>query len=138
MATTECLVERAGSGWIITIPLPPVPASRPRVSKWGTYYLKTYATWKAEAERLLSEYKVPGLLEKAVHVEVHSFAKRPKKLTRPYPRADVDNYAKAVLDAITKSECLWKDDDQVIQLTTTKRYAEPGEEPCTRVYIEEK
>jgi Holliday junction resolvase RusA-like endonuclease len=123
--------------WIVRIPLAPVPASRPRVSKWGTYYLKTYATWKKEAERLLGNCAGQGMTERPVRVLLQAIAKRPKRLTRSHPRPDVDNYAKAALDALTVCQCVWKDDDQVIELTVHKRYAAENEEPCTIICIEE-
>lgn len=43
-------------------------------------------------------------------------------------RADVDNVAKAVLDAIGDSGAFWRDDDQVVDLRVWKHYAEgtPG------------
>ena len=33
----------------LIIPLNPVPASRPRVGRWGVHYAKTYATWMKQA-----------------------------------------------------------------------------------------
>ena len=39
-------------------------------------------------------------------------------------RADVDNLAKAVLDAIGDSGAFWGDDDQVVELRVAKRYAD--------------
>lgn len=134
-ATTDLVVRRKGR-WDITIPLPPVPASRPRVSRWGTYYLKTYATWKKSANEMLEPYAVPDLFLGLVNCSIEAIVKRPKKLTRRFPRPDVDNFAKAALDAITTARVVWNDDDQVTSLTVSKRYAEPDEEPCTKVRIE--
>jgi Holliday junction resolvase RusA-like endonuclease len=41
----------------------------------------------------------------------------------------VDNFAKAVLDAITRSNFGWDDDDQILELKVTKRFAEADEQP---------
>ena len=119
-------------GWEVIIPLAPVPASRPRVSRWGTYYSKTYATWKAEAETLLGtspEFETAG----PVMVIVENVCKRPAKAANPYPNPDVDNFAKAALDAVTKSQLIWKDDKQITELYVSKRYARKDEEPHTRI-----
>ena len=35
----------------------PVPASRPRVTRWGTYYGKNYTRWRKAADDLLKEAK---------------------------------------------------------------------------------
>lgn len=59
-----------------------------------------------------------------------------KTVSRDFPRGDVDNYAKSVLDLITKREEIWHDDNQVVTLYTTKRLA-VNEEPHTFVYIRE-
>jgi Holliday junction resolvase RusA-like endonuclease len=107
------------------------------VTRWGTYYSKTYKTWKAEAEEFLSDYSVPDLFTAPVLAAVSVVVKRPKKLTREYPRPDVDNFAKAALDALTVAECVWKDDDQVVKLIVQKRYAELDEAPHTHIHIEE-
>ena len=55
----------------LSIPLNPVPASRPRVSKWGTYYPKRYATWKKDALKHL-----PANLEKG-----NEYYQKPMELT---------------------------------------------------------
>ena len=47
---------------------------------------------------------------------------------------DVDNYAKAVLDAFTKAE-LWKDDSQIYRLVIEKM-VDAGTESCI-VHIED-
>jgi Holliday junction resolvase RusA-like endonuclease len=41
----------------------------------------------------------------------------------------VDNFAKAVLDAITRSDFGWDDDDQILELKVIKRFAEVDEQP---------
>lgn len=56
---------------------------------------------------------------------------KPKTTKRDYPRGDTDNYAKAILDAMTKAGPFFEDDDQVTALMVTKRFAEPDEEPRT-------
>lgn len=115
------------------IQLAPVPASRPRVSKWGTYYLKTYADWKSAAAGFMpAPPATPATGELAVTLLM--VCKRPKKLTQPIPNGDIDNFSKAALDAVNDAG-LWGDDKQVVSLHATKRYAEPGEQPKTHIEI---
>jgi Holliday junction resolvase RusA-like endonuclease len=112
--------------------LAPVPASRPRVSKWGTYYAKNYAGWlKAAAKALEGEPSCPTDAPLVVFVEQIVEKARTSSLT--YPRGDIDNFVKGPLDAITKSEKLWVDDNQVVGLIAFKRFAENGEAPGTSV-----
>lgn len=117
------------------IDLDPVPASRPKVPRRGKpYYLPTYAAWREGAAAFLPTTHEPLTGPLAVFLDVA--CKRPKKPSKPMPRGDADNYAKAALDAIT-SAGIWVDDVQVVELTVRKRYAEPGETPHTRIEIED-
>ena len=122
--------------WELMLPLPPVPAARPRVGRWGTYYPKTYRKWRDETEEMLKRFAdVSEPVERGpVYVVIHTVAKRPQRLTRGFPRGDVDNFAKAALDAVTRAGLIWHDDDQVIVLSIGKRYAEPGEQPHTYLF----
>lgn len=125
----------------LIIPLEPVPASRPRVTRWGTYYAKTYKNWmEAAAEVIpagvLTADKPTGMDKRTpLVVFVHSISTKARTSKLTYPRYDVDNAAKAVLDAITKAGGWWYDDDQVLQLVSTKRFALKGESAHTEVQI---
>jgi len=116
----------------VTIPLTPVPASRPRVTRWGVYYGKTYKTWMAQAGDHVPPAK--ALAYGPLRVDMEVVCKRPQKVTRYMPRGDVDNYAKAALDLLTK-QGYWPDDDEVTELFVSKRYALPGETPATHICI---
>lgn len=111
-----------------------MPASRPRVSKWGTYYGKNYSAWRKFADENLpwANRCAKGNL----HVELDFVVQRPKTTKRSNPRGDVDNYAKAMLDAMTKKN-YWLDDDQVVSLLCTKRFTHPGEQPYIMATIHE-
>ena len=130
-------VKMGKRAWTVEIPLAPVPASRPRVGRWGTYYLKTYANWKAAAEEYLGGFVDEDPVTTNLRVTMDVWCKRPQKLTRVYPRPDVDNFAKAALDAVTKAGCIWKDDDQVVHLRVKKAYSKEGVPPSTTLIIEE-
>jgi Holliday junction resolvase RusA-like endonuclease len=102
------------------------------MGKFGAYYGKRYETWKRAAEQmceLLAYGRTPT--DDEYHVAVHSVVLRPRTGKLPFPIGDVDNYAKAPLDAITKGQLLWHDDKQIVTLQATKRYAIGSEEPHT-------
>jgi Holliday junction resolvase RusA-like endonuclease len=112
--------------------LAPVPASRPRVSRWGTYYAKNYAGWMKSAAKLLGG-EGDGATDAPLMVLVEQVVEKPRTSKLAFPRGDVDNFAKGPLDAITKAGRVWKDDNQIVGLVVFKRFAEKGEEPGTRV-----
>lgn len=110
------------------IAIDPVPASRPKVSKWGTYYGKKYAKWKNDADKLLRHQKHPTTT-KPLRVKVEQVCRKPKTTKRTYPFGDVDNHVKGPLDAITRSNFGWSDDAQIVELIVSKRYANQNETP---------
>lgn len=80
-------------------------------------------------------------------VKVHAYFQIPKRLSKrmkmlalqnkvkPTKKPDLDNISKVVLDGITHSQSVWKDDSQVIEEHLYKYYAE---DPCVVVVIEKK
>ena len=114
------------------IDVPPVPASRPRVGKFGTYYAKGYADWMKAAATFIPKDKLTG----PVSVFIEVVCKAPVKKTSCAPMGDVDNFAKGPLDVITKSG-LWEDDRLVMSLSVAKRYANEDENPRTIVSVTE-
>ena len=52
-------------------------------------------------------------------------------------KPDVDNLAKLVMDQITKSGRIWKDDSQVVSLTAHKIWASGNESGCSVLIAEE-
>lgn len=116
------------------IELAPVPASRPKVPRRGKpYYLPTYAAWCDGAAAFLRPQGEP--LDGPLVVFVEVVCKRPKKPANVMPVGDVDNYAKAALDALT-SAGVWVDDKLVVEMTVRKRYTEGDEQPHTFITIE--
>lgn len=117
--------------------LQPVPASRPRVTRWGTYYAKGYTDWmKAAKDSIAGDKKHPA--DGPVVVFMEHVLPPPKSGSKTgYPRGDVDNYCKGGLDVITKSEKYWADDTQVVGLISFKRFSTcPKTDPVgTRVEV---
>lgn len=111
---------------------PPVPASRPRVTRWGVYYGKNYKTWMETADQLLPDSKLQH--EGPLKVNVKFVCTKPKMTKRLWPRGDGDNFEKAIYDAMTKKG-YWKDDDQIVSGSWIKRFAKETETPHIEVTI---
>lgn len=118
-----------------------MPAPRPRFVVRGrfaqAYMPKEYDAWKDRAvefvrgvnDRPLEPFTGPC----AAHLTVRVAKPKTTKLEQPAP--DVDNYAKAVLDAITQSGVFWADDKQVTTLVVHKTWANADETPGVEVSI---
>lgn len=108
----------------------PVPASRPRLSRYGggVFYTKGYADFYSECQRQLRDLKTEAA-DGPIVVALRFLMEKPRTSKLWTPRADVDNLAKGPLDAVTKVERIWKDDKQITDLFVRKRWAVPGE-PC--------
>jgi Holliday junction resolvase RusA-like endonuclease len=130
---SESCIEAADENHVALVYVAdPVPASRPRVSKWGTYYSGKYKEYLRHSQAALPKAAFP--LEGDLELDLEFVAVRPKTTKRSNPRGDIDNYAKAIMDTITKLG-YWNDDDQVVTATMHKRFAEAEEVPHTRVTI---
>jgi Holliday junction resolvase RusA-like endonuclease len=106
----------------------PVPAGRPRVSKYGVYYPKTYTAWNKESWKDFDQLTgVPTDKPIALLIEVLCPTLKASKYTMPI--GDVDNFIKGPMDQLTKTQRAWIDDRQVVALTVVKRFIEPDEEP---------
>ena len=133
----------------ITIPAKPHAQPRIKVGKWGAYYPKEHLQILNETIEYLKDTSAIMRWEKTaapVKITIVSVCKAPsrlkkqviiagKRLYKP-TKPDIDNYAKFVLDAITKAGNIWKDDNQVVELVQRKFYAQPKEEPYTNIVIE--
>lgn len=113
-----------------------MPASRPRVTRWGTYHTKTYKTWLDQAGAYLSGVTAAIPADTPLIVVAEFVCARPKTTKLVTPKGDIDNYLKAPLDAITHAG-LWADDKWITTVTATKRFQEPGEEPHTSLVVYE-
>lgn len=110
------------------IPLAPMPSPRPRfrvIGKFASAYMpKDYKDWKAACADIL---KASGISvgDAAVEVTVILVAPKPKSSKLPFPKPDIDNYVKSVLDAATDATTVWTDDWQVADLVSRKRWETP-------------
>ena len=129
----------------ITLPITPVPKARPRFTRYG----HTYTPKKtADYEKAIAEYwrqATNGFMydkEQALIVNLVFGIPIPKSTSksktelmangtiRPLKKPDVDNLAKAVMDAL--NDVAWVDDSQVVRVSIYKEYAK---EPYVYIYI---
>lgn len=110
----------------LTLEIPPVAASRPRFSKWGTYNAPKYERFKKQAKLLLSAGYRSEPLAGPLEVNVAFNFEKPKSAKRPFPsvKPDIDNLLKAIFDAA--NGVLWEDDAQIVATYAVKRYGKPS------------
>ena len=125
----------------ITIPIEPVAKGRPRFGKHGAY--TPAKTRKAEEtiRAFISPFESFGSVPVCVDVMVlmpipKSWPKKKREAAlagdiEHTGKPDLDNLAKLVLDRITRSERIWRDDSQVVSLTVHKFYAVGSEQGCS-------
>lgn len=129
----------------ITIPGTPVAKGRPRVGRYGTYTPKKTATYESYVQYCwAAEYGAQPPSEWPLEVNVIFYMPIPKSATKRVraeitqgivkhtKKPDLDNMAKAVLDAL--NGLAYKDDSQIYSLTLYKTY---DDTPCTTVTIKE-
>lgn len=113
--------------------LEPVAKGRPRIGRGFAYTpLKTrrYETairFIAKLQIVKDKMDLACISGEPLYVACDFFLTRPgkaKKRRYPHVKPDLDNYAKAVLDAL--NGVIWADDAQIVDLRLCKRYAEPG------------
>lgn len=108
--------------------LNPIPCPRPRIAVRGrfptAYYPKSYQDWKDEAKKLLKK-QIETYFEGPVELTVWFYVTRPKTTKLALPKADIDNFEKSFMDALTQAEA-WVDDTLVGNLNSRKRWAPKG------------
>lgn len=122
------VAEWAGYAAYIKIPLNPVAASRPQVPRFGKpYYVGRYKEFKEVLMPdwiLRNQRPVEELLTGDLFVRLDFYVAPPKKSKLRFPKPDIDNYEKAIYDAMTG--WLWKDDCQVAEHHVRKLWDKPG------------
>ncbi len=111
----------------MTIQIAPYPAPRPRVTRFGTYNSPKYTEWKQTLASLVRKQYTTITLS-PVELEIvfiftkpKSWSKKKAQSTRLHTiKPDIDNLAKAVMDALTG--VIYKDDGQVCKLNLCKQY----------------
>lgn len=77
-----------------------------------------------EAARSSHKWTMPDS-SVAIHVSITFFMERPKSVKRLHPtvKPDLDKLIRGVLDGVTQSGKIWKDDSQVTVIVASKVYA---------------
>mgnify|MGYP003148890166 FL=1 len=118
----------------------PVPASRPRVTRWGTYYGKKYKQFKLEMGVLLidsdknNSVNPVTWLDGLISADMTFFVPMAKSWSNKKKsskngqfcdnNSDLDNYEKAILDSL--NGIYFHDDKQIVQQSSQKIWAEQG------------
>lgn len=119
----------------------PVPASRPRVTRWGTYYSKKYTQFREDMGKLIlgtrrTLYAQPLKLDVTFFIEIakSSSKKRVAELDNTYcvSNVDLDNLEKAIYDSM--NDYIYLDDKQIVEHTTRKKWSKDS--PRIEVIIE--
>ena len=122
----------------------PVPASRPRVTRFATFYGKKYTDFKSSMEMAVNDIQfVP--FEGNVYAKLDFFVKIPiswpkkKKSSKEGKfcdnNADIDNYCKAILDAL--NDIYYEDDRQVVMLRARMYWSNNPRIECEFMEIQE-
>ena len=118
---------------VVSFEINPTPASRPRVTRWGTFYGKKYKGFRKDMDELLSDTDKEWL-EGLIFADMTFFVGIPKSWSKKKKKlksgqwcdnnADLDNYEKAILDSL--SGAYFHDDRQIVQQQSKKIWADTG------------
>ena len=116
-----------------TIPLNPVPASRPRVyGNGGVGYGKKYTQFMETSVGPCNSF-CGHKTTKPVAAFIEHVVYKPRAPKNPYPLGDIDNYDKGPFDAMVKSKLFFEDDVQIVFMISVKRYQKENEAPGIHV-----
>ena len=126
---------------IRTFNINPIPASRPRVTRYATFYSKAYTEFRKDFKELVEAKRVL-MVEGALSMTMLLTVKMPKSWTKKKKAEhkgtyhtqtpDSDNYAKAIMDSL--NGYYYADDAQVSVMTVVKKWGDNG---SIQVKIEE-
>lgn len=112
----------------ITFDIDPVPASRPRVTRWGTYYPEKYTQFRKDMAKMLLKAQQKELYTGALKTDVVFYIPIPKSKSKKQraemngafcvSNMDLDNLEKALYDSM--NGVIYEDDKQIVQHLTRK------------------
>ena len=133
----------------IVLPGKPYPQPRVKVGKFGSYYSKKHQTkMKETAIQIITQVNRSGwkVSDKPIRIDITTVSPCPQRLKKQVVSTgkrlykptipDIDNYTKYILDCITKSNRVWNDDKQVVELHQKDFYCAIGENPFTEITIQ--
>jgi Holliday junction resolvase RusA-like endonuclease len=114
----------------VTFNLAPVVASRPRVTRWSTFFPKKYAQFKEDMLELTKDITYTPSKE-LIYVQMTFYVAMPKSWSKKKKlekggqfcdnNCDIDNYCKATLDSL--EGVYFENDKQVAMIRAMKYYA---------------
>lgn len=126
----------------IILNIEPKPQSRPRFARRGnfttTYEDKNMKEWRRKCSYLIAEERLlDKLKEGAISLTATFYIKPPQYISKVKrneqrllkgsmpvsKKPDLDNYVKALMDSISDSHLIWKDDGQVAEIKARKLYS---------------
>lgn len=130
----------------LTIPIEPKAQTRPKFGRGGAYEDPKMKAWRNSATYLIKSLYKGEKLQGYLKTEVTFYLKAPQIISKkPTPKAkaktweryerfmneriycakkpDLDNLEKAIYDSISDANCIWWDDNQVVEHTTKKVYS---------------
>lgn len=112
-----------------------IPASRPRVGRYGTYYSEPYKTYKKEFELFCQEHfqkYYDKFYEQALELSIifhkaipksYSKIKHQNLYNKPnLNRPDLDNYLKSIMDGLNGT--LYSDDSFIYSINSKKIWSD--------------
>lgn len=128
----------------LDIPIEPVPASRPRFTRFGhAYDAPKYRQFKKQVKIIIdNSYNGKLINSSAVAVEYYFYRpvqkslskkerfRRINNLVRPIVKPDLDNYVKAIQDCLIQH--ILSDDNEIVSMHAEKLYSD---KPHIRVVI---
>ncbi|EAC8477266.1 RusA family crossover junction endodeoxyribonuclease [Listeria monocytogenes] len=132
-----------------TINIPPEPQGRPRFRNVGkftqTYDPPKSKAYKKKVAQVAKMYAPSTPIDAPVRIKLTFYVSIPSSKSKawkqraltgqevPSVRPDIDNYTKAILDAL--NGLIFSDDGRIVEMQVFKRYSD---HPRTEVVIEEK
>jgi Holliday junction resolvase RusA-like endonuclease len=116
--------------WLFDLVIEPQPKLRPKFSRRGAsvvaYTPAKTRSYEALLKALSLKHRPEKLIEGPIDLRLVFFLTKPKtsKNRLPIVRPDLDNYIKAVKDAL--NGVFWKDDSQIVFIEATKMYSLAG------------
>ena len=113
-----------------TFDIAPVVASRPRVTRWSTFFPKKYTQFKEDMLELTKDITFTPT-EKLIYSKITFYVAMPKSWSKKKKlekdgkfcdnNADIDNYCKAILDSL--EGVYFANDKQVVMIRAMKYYS---------------
>tara|TARA_R100001480_G_scaffold47655_3_gene60691 strand:- start:681 stop:1142 length:462 start_codon:yes stop_codon:yes gene_type:complete len=127
-----------------TFDIVPVPASRPKVTRWTTYYGKKYSKFREEMGKLTEDIKfIP--FKGNIYAQLTFYIKIPMSWSKKKKKAkngaycdnnaDIDNYCKAILDSL--NGVYYEDDRQIVMLKAIMFWSKDPKIKCKFIQLDE-